>query len=183
MEHMHLVVNLSGEASGTNSSTNCAIANTGIMLKINKALLISKRINLFYNEEYYKYAIELKVNGEYWVIFRRFSEIKDEHERMSKLKPQLRREAFPPRSPFNKTDSFQIERQQKLELYLKNYIQTVLGDGIYNFSPNYKSAQSSSEKPIKLTKEVFCDLFSFFNETVEDTLNVQKLNWKSSDFS
>ena len=71
MEHMHLVVNLSGETSGSNASStlNTAIGDTGIMLKINKALLISKRQNLFFNEEYYKYAIEIKVNGKKKLIY------------------------------------------------------------------------------------------------------------------
>lgn len=181
---MHLVVNLSGETSGSSNAVNCQIGDTGIMLKINKALLISKRQNLFFNEEYYKYAIELKIKNEYWVVFRRYSEIRDEHERMCKRTPMLKRETFPPRSPFNKTDTFQIERQQKLENYLKNYIQTVLGDDVYQFSSNFKTPnQADTKQPTKLTKEVFCDLFSFFNETIEDRLNVQKLNWKSSDMS
>lgn len=70
MEHMHLVVNLANESA--NDTKNYVVPNTGggIMLKINKALLISKRQNMFFNEEYYKYAIEIKVNNEYWVIFR-----------------------------------------------------------------------------------------------------------------
>lgn len=177
MEHMHLVVNLANDNSNNQPS---AIPNTGILLKINKALLISKRQNLFFNEEYYKYAIELKVNGDYWVIFRRFSEIRDEHERMSKKYPTLKKETFPPRSPFNKTDTFQIERQQKLENYLKNYIQAILGDAIYNFSSNLKTF-GSADQPMRLNKETFCDRLNFFLETTEDKLNVQKLGWKSVD--
>lgn len=175
---MHLVVNLANESSNRQAST---IANTGIFIKINKALLITKHNNLFLpNEEYYKYAIELKVNGEYWVIFRRFSEIRDEHERMCKLCPNLKREPFPPRSLFNKTDSFQIERQQKLEIYLKNYIQIVLGESLYQFMPNAKIAGQSNQT-IKLTKSIFCERLHFFEETTEDKLNVQKLGWKSFD--
>ena len=62
----------------------------------------------------------------------------------------------------------------------------MLGSDIYNYSSAYRpaNATSSSAQPaVKLTKEIFCDLFSFFNETVEDTLNVQKLNWKSNQDS
>lgn len=62
MEHMHLVVNLSGDISSSNPSNN-AINDSGIFLKLNKALLISKRHSILLNEEYYKYAIELTVNG------------------------------------------------------------------------------------------------------------------------
>lgn len=177
MEHMHLVVNLANDNRGNQIS---AIPNTGILLKINKALLISKRENVFFNEEYYKYAIELKVNGDYWVIFRRFSEVRDEHERMCRKYPTLKREPFPPRSLFNKTDTFQIERQQKLEIYLKSYIQIVLGDSIYNFSPNLK-VPGRADQPTRMNREVFCEQLSFFTETTEDRLNVQKLGWKSVD--
>ncbi|CAF1082260.1 unnamed protein product [Brachionus calyciflorus] len=177
MEHMHLVVNLANESSNRQASS---IPNTGIYIKINKALLISKRQNIFLNEEYYKYAIEMKVNGEYWVIFRRFSEIREEHERMCKNCPNLRKEPFPPRSPFTKTDSFQIERQQKLEAYLKNYIQIVLGETIFLYMPHVK-APGQSDQTIKLTKSHFCDKLNFFQETTEDKLNVQKLGWKSFD--
>ncbi len=172
-----------GEQSGQQQQQNCQIASTGIMLKLNKALLISKKQNFFIQEEYYKYAIELKVNNEYWVIFRRYSEIRDEHERMCKKNSALKREQFPPRTPFNKTDSFQIERQQKLEIYLKNYIQTCLGDNIYQYSDTLKSSNTNSNVVLKMDKQTFCDLFNFFNETVEDKLNVQKLNWKSSDLN
>ena len=42
------------------------------------------------------------------MIFRRFSEIREEHDRSCKKNPQLKREPFPNRSPFNKTDSFQV---------------------------------------------------------------------------
>jgi len=100
MEHMHLVVNLANESVNNQPSI---ISNTGVSLKINKALLISKRDKLFFNEEFYKYAIELNVNGVYWVIFRRYSEVRDEHERMSKKYPLLKKESFPSRNPFNKT--------------------------------------------------------------------------------
>ena len=113
MEHLHLCVNLSNESSTAQVSV---VPNTSILLKINKALHISNKQNILFGEEYYKYIIELKVNGEYWVLFRRYSELRDEHERMSKKYDALRKEPFPPRSPFNKTDSFQIERQQKLEV-------------------------------------------------------------------
>ena len=177
MEHMHLVVNLANETTTTQTSV---IPNTSIFLKINKALLISKKQNLFLNEEYYKYAVELKVNNEYWVIFRRYSEIRDEHDRMSKKFPALKKETFPPRSPFNKTDTFQIERQQKLEQYLKSYIQIVMGDSIFDYMPNVKVA-GSSNKSSKLTKDEFCNALPFFVESTEDKLNVQKLGWKSSD--
>lgn len=70
MEHMHLVVNLANESA--NDTKNNVVGGTGgaIKLKINKALLISKRQSIFFNEEYYKYAIEIKVNTDYWVIFR-----------------------------------------------------------------------------------------------------------------
>lgn len=91
MEHMHLVVNLSNDNS-TISST--PIPNTNIILKINKALLISRRQNMFFNEEFYKYAIEIKVGNEYWVIFRRYSEIREEHERMIKKFSALKQESF-----------------------------------------------------------------------------------------
>jgi hypothetical protein len=178
MEHMHLVVNLANEKG---DSQSCAIPNSNISLKINKALLISKRENIFFNEEYYKYAIELKVGDEYWVIFRRYSEIRDENERMCKKNINLRRENFPPRSPFNKTDTFQIERQQKLESYLRNYIQIVFGDTLFSYSSTYKSP-GSSDQTSKLDKEVFCEQLPFFRETAEDKLNVQKLGWKYSDF-
>lgn len=175
MEHMHLVVNLANDNSNV---WPVAIANTGIMLKINKALLISKKDKMFFNEEYYKYAIELKVNGEYWVIFRRYSEIRDEHERMKDKYAALKKENFPPRNPFNKTDTFQMERQQKLEVYLKNYIQTVMGDNLYKFSPNVKPL-GASDTASKLNKDTFCVHLPFFLETTEDKLNVQKLGWKS----
>lgn len=54
---MHLVVNLANEAA--NDTKNNVVGNTGgaIKLKINKALLISKRQNMFFNEEYYKYNL------------------------------------------------------------------------------------------------------------------------------
>lgn len=177
MEHLHLCVNFSNESSSTPSSV---IPNTSIYLKINKALLISQKQNVFLNEEYYKYAIELTVNGEYWVIFRRFSEVRDEHERMCKKYAALRKEPFPPRSPFNKTDTFQIERQQKLEQYLKAYIQIVLGDSVYDFMPDVKLATSSKTNTTKLTKDEFCNALPFFVESTEDKLNVQKLGWKTT---
>ena len=100
MEHMHLVVNLANDNANNQSGV---IPNTDIILKINKALLISKRENMFFNEEYYKYAIEININGEYWVVFRRYSEIRDEHEKMIKKYAVLKKETFPPRNPFNKT--------------------------------------------------------------------------------
>lgn len=177
---MHLVVNLANET--TNNAKTFVIPNTGgVMLKINKALLISKRQNMFFNEEYYKYAIELKVGNEYWVIFRRFSEIREEHERALKKYPDLKKETFPPRSPFNKTDTFQIERQQKLEQYLKILIQTALADVIHDYSADTKKLGSPDQPAGKFNKEVFCDHLGFFAETTEDKLNVQKLGWKSGD--
>lgn len=102
---------------------------------------------------------------------------------MCRKNSALKREQFPPRTPFNKTDSFQIERQQKLEIYLKNYIQTCLGDNIYQYSDTLKSSNNNSNVVLKMDKQAFCDMFNFFNETVEDKLNVQKLNWKSSDLN
>jgi hypothetical protein len=177
MEHIHLAVNFANESSSNQISV---IPNTSIFLKINKALLISKKEKAIFGEEFYKYAIELKINDESWCVFRRFSEIRDEHERMSKKYSNLRKETFPSRSPFNKTDSFQIERQQKLEQYLKTYIQTVLGDSIYDFMPNVKLA-GSSNKQMKLNREEFCNALPFFIETTEDKLNVQKLGWKTAD--
>jgi hypothetical protein len=177
MEHMHLVVNLANDSKNNQPS---AVPNTSILLKINKALLISKRDKLFFNEEYYKYAIELKVNGQYWVVFRRYSEIRDEHERLRTKFPALNREAFPPRSPFNKTDTFQMERQQKLETYLKNFIMIVFGEDIYKYSSNLRAPGSPTTSTV-LTKEIFCDRLTFFHETTEDELNVQKLGWKSGN--
>ncbi len=166
-----MCVNLSSEPSQTP-----VIPSTSIFLRINKALLISKKQNTFLNEEYYKYAIELKVNSEHWVIFRRYSEVRDEHDRMSKKYPALKKEEFPPRSPFTKTDTFQIERQLKLEHYLKTYIQVVFGEAIYDFMPNVKVA-GGSNKQLKLNKDEFCNALPFFVETTEDKLNVQKLGW------
>jgi hypothetical protein len=77
-------------------------------------LISSKQGSFFVNEEYYKYVIEIRVKKEQWIVFRRFSEIRDLHERMCKIYPALGKESFPNRALFNKTDSFQIERQQKL---------------------------------------------------------------------
>ena len=180
MEHMHLVVNLANDTKNNQPSN---VSNTGILLKINKALLISKRDKLFFNEEYYKYAIELKVNGQYWVIFRRYSEIRDEHERLKDKFPALKKETFPPRSPFNKTDTFQMERQQKLEQYLKSFITIVFGEDIYKYSSNLRAPGSPTSSAV-LTKDVFCEHLTFFHETTEDQLNVQKLGWKSgAEFS
>lgn len=76
--------------------------------------MVKNRQNLLSNEEYFKYVIEIKVSGSHWIIFRRFSEIREEHERMCKIYPILLKEPFPGRTLFNKTDAFQIERQQKL---------------------------------------------------------------------
>ena len=179
MEHMHLVVNLANEKGGANSQPS-VVPNTDIMIKINKALLISKRATLFYKEEYYKYAIELKVNGDYWVIFRRYSEIRDEHERMCKKSAALRKETFPPRGLFTSTDTFQMDRQQKLEQYLRTYIELALGDNIYDYSSSLKKAGSSDARR-EMTREHFTQTLAFFQETTEDKLNVQKLGWKYSD--
>jgi hypothetical protein len=170
MEHLHLCVNLSSEPTQTP-----VIQNTSIFLRINKALLISKKQN-FLSEEFYKYAIEIKVNNERWIIFRRYSEVRDEHDRMVKKYPTLKREIFPPRSPFTKTDTFQIERQQKLESYLKTYIQVVFGESVYDFMPNVKVAGGSNNQ-LRLNKDEFCSALPFFVETTEDKLNVQKLGW------
>lgn len=93
----------------------------------------------------------------------------------------MKKEQFPPRSPFNKTDTFQIERQQKLEQYLKSLIQVAFADVIHDFSSNTKRLGAPDQPPTKLTKEVFCDHLGFFAETTEDKLNVQKLGWKNSD--
>ncbi len=122
MEHMHLVVNLANESVNNQPSV---ISNTGVSLKINKALLISKRDKLFFNEEFYKYAIELTVNGVYWVVFRRYSEVREEHERMCKKHPTLKKESFPPRNPFNKTVSpliFNLWLVLCLIIIIKGYI-------------------------------------------------------------
>lgn len=186
---MHLVVNLANETITNGTSQSNVVGNTGISLKLNKALLISKPKNFLFNEEYYKYAIEIKINGQYWVIFRRFSEIRDEHERMMKKCPALKKESFPARSPFNKNDTFQMERQQKLEQYLRNFILVSLGDSLYEFSATHRAvdsnvrpttSQAASAQPARLTKEVFCERLPFFQESTEDKLNVQKLNWKST---
>lgn len=73
-----------------------------------------------------------------------------------------------------------MERQQKLEQYLKNYIQTVLGNNGNDFLSNYKTP-GSPDQSTKMTKEKFTEIFNFFLETSEDILNVQKLGWKSND--
>ena len=174
MEHIHLSVNLSHENTNIQQA---AIGNTGIMIKINKSLLISKRESSFFNEEFYKYVIEIKVKNESWFVFRRYSEVRDEHDKMCKKFSNLRKIDFPPRGIFTKTDTFQIERQIKLEQYLKEYVLIVLGDNIYNFSTTHKSPTASSDQPMKLTKDTFCDMIPFFYETTEDKLNVQKLGW------
>lgn len=164
MERIRLVSNLSEKKEWK----NCQVGDTGIMLRINKALSISKPKNFFLTDEYFKYVIELKINNEYWIVFRRYSEILKEHERMCKLRPTLQLEPFPPKSIFNKSDTFQFERQKKLEIYLKNYIQIVLGENMHNFS----------DKSLRLTKNIFCKLFIFFNETLEDKHYCRKFNFK-----
>ena len=203
MEHMHLVVNLSNDSNSTQTRESSQIGSTGISLKLNKALLITKNKGILLSEEYYKYAIELKINGKYWVIFRRYSEVRDEHERMVKQVPSLKKLSFPPRSPFTKSDQFQMERQQKLEHYLRNFIELCLGDSIYDYSPTQRAvpanvaagsrlsdstmasatshhSSSSPSSAAKLTKDAFCERFPFFRETTDDDFNVQKLNWKST---
>lgn len=112
---------------------------------------------------------------------RRFSEIREEHEKALKKFPEIKKAEFPPRSPFNKTDTFQIERQQKLEQYLKSLIQVALTDIIHDFSASTKRMGAPDTPPNKLNKDTFCDQLSFFAETTEDRLNVQKLGWKSGD--
>ena len=79
--------------------------------------MLIKNKSVLSNDEYFKYIIEIKVMNSNWIIFRRFSEIKNEHERMCKTYPALLKEPFPARTFFNKTDAFQIERQQKLVSY------------------------------------------------------------------
>jgi hypothetical protein len=74
-----------------------------------------------------------------------------------------------------------MERQQKLEQYLKNYIQTVLASNGNDFLSNYKTPGGSPSQLPKMTKEKFVEIFNFFLETSEDILNVQKLGWKSND--
>jgi hypothetical protein len=67
MDLNHLVVNSSNDWRMVWQTTNGAI-----MIKMNKSFLVSDTQSQFFfrNEEYYKYAIELKVNNDYWVVFR-----------------------------------------------------------------------------------------------------------------
>lgn len=112
---------------------------------------------------------------------RRFSEIREEHEKALKKYPEIKKQEFPPRSPFNKTDTFQIERQQKLEQYLKSLIQIAFAEVIHDYSASTKRMGAADMPSGKMSKEVFCDHLGFFAETTEDKLNVQKLGWKSGD--
>ena len=161
----------------------------GISIEINNSFLFGKKTW----DEHYEYAIEIKINDEYWKIFRRFNKIRQLHEKMCKLYPSLNCLVFPIRYFPNL-----MIRQIQLEHYLKCFIEILINDStspIYinlyermlsasnsslqsnTFISNstslnsisYSSNSSFTQESINyLTKTKLCTFCSFFQETDSD---------------
>lgn len=161
MEHFHVVVGLVNE---TNEPWACVVPNTDgqVSLKISKAILESTPENWIFKNEFFTYAIELKVGDDYWTIFRRFSQIREEHKRMLKCstwRNEAKKLTFPTRAVFNKSDEFQIRRQRALEIYLKSLIGMTIG----------------RNNSARFSKASFCEYLRFFEPNAIDAQYVERL--------
>ena len=172
----------------------------GISLEINDSILVGKKSW----DEHYEYHIEIKINEEYWRIFRRFNKIRHLHEKMTKLYPSLNRLVFPIRYFPNL-----IDRQLQLEHYLRCFLEILLNDStspIYvNLNDNtlstsassiqsqlisnsaslnsivYSSNYSFQQESVNLSKTKLCSFCSFFEETANDVNLLKKLNFNVSN--
>jgi hypothetical protein len=107
----------------------------GISIEVNDLVHVGKTA---WNE-HWEYIIEVKVAAESWLILRRFSRIRELHDKMCILYPSLNRMVFPTRFVFNNVRL--LDRKMQLEHYLKCFLEILINDPT---SAIYLFAQSSS---------------------------------------
>lgn len=172
----------------------------GIQLEINESFLFGKKSW----DEHYEYLIELRINDEYWYIFRRYSKIRQLHEQMCLLYPSLNRLVFPMRLVFNLTDKQRLlERQSQLEHYLNCFLEILLNDpncplcvenfvndkqvsnsismtslNSFLYSSSVVSTSSNGYINTGINRNMLCSFCPFFEKTPHDINNANKLNVK-----
>lgn len=140
-----------------------------VFIKIKKPILqTAKPENWIFKDEHFKYEIELNVGNDYWTIYRRFSDIRKEHNRLlekATFREDLRNIEFPPLALFTKHTDFQRKRIKELEIYLRKMVSLAMYE---NKMTNY-------------SKDSFCQYLRFFESNVEDEeyKSQLKMTWKS----
>lgn len=171
-----------------------------IQIEINESFLFGKKSW----DEHYEYLIEIRINEEYWYIFRRYSKIRQLHDQMCLLYPSLNRLVFPMRLMFNLMDKQRlIERQSQLEHYLNCFLEILLNDSscplcLENFvmdkqvsnslsmtslnsslySSSVVSNNSNGHLNTSINRSLLCSFCPFFEQNSHDLNNANKLNLK-----
>lgn len=80
-------------------------------------------------DEHHEYAIQIRVDQEKWIIYRRYNKLRELHQKMSQSYPILKRLAFPNRKLiFNRGEKFLNERKMQLEHYLRCFLELLIND-------------------------------------------------------
>lgn len=77
-------------------------------------------------QDHWEYMIEMRVNSDSWLILRRYSRIRELHEKMSIVYPSLNRIVFPIRYYLN--NGRLLDRKMQLEHYLKCFLEVLVND-------------------------------------------------------
>lgn len=94
-------------------------------MEINRTHAFGKK----FRDEHFEYEIEIKLGeDENWSIFRRYSKIRELHERMCVAYPSLSRLVFPMKWMFNSSEHNLVLRQMQLEAYLILFLEIMLVD-------------------------------------------------------
>jgi len=165
-----------------------ACKSLGIQLNINGSVLIGKKTW----DEHYEYALSVKVNEESWLIFRRYSKMRELHEKMCLLYPSLHRLVFPMRHVLKtSTDKHLIERQLQLEHYLRCFIEIILNEPSCPLSRHHSpassvlnnsisSSNSSLNQPF-INKAKLCSICPFFEQSSNDLLLLNKFQFNNQN--
>ncbi len=160
----------------------------GIQLNINGSILIGKKTW----DEHYEYAVSVKVNEDSWLIFRRYSKMRELHEKMCLLYPSLHRLVFPTRHVLKtSTDKHLIERQLQLEHYMRCFLEIVLNEPSCPLSRHHSpvssvlnnsisSSNSSLNQPY-INKAKLCSICPFFEQTSNDLLLLNKFQFNNQN--
>lgn len=149
-----------------NLKFNACVSNMlGISVEITEAVLFTNKNKMIGNDEHFEYLIDIKLNAntmneqaDHWCIFRRYSKIRQLHDKFIQLYPSLNCLVFPSRLIFNQSEKSLIDRQYQLEHYLKCFIEILLND---TTSPIYFLANSHSSDLVQsLTSDSLNSIYS-----------------------
>ncbi|XP_052059373.1 kinesin-like protein KIF16B [Mytilus californianus] len=118
------------------------------------------RLQGYGSDEHYAYEVQIAVGDEKWTIYRRYSRFRDLHQEWKKHYLQIGGLVFPPRKLFRKQEKIAMDRQQQLEVYLKNALTILMRTPDCPLHPS---------KNLYLSKQILCDFDPFFKRGIFET--------------